>query len=280
MNIKIEKETIFDELVKLLGKIFALPEVRKVKIREYEIFSEKEVGKIKNALQESYHDILSDVDVGVQVTLHPADFGTDFPYHNNPGRIGLDRETYLGLAYSGAGEFQMLRLILKSGIRFDIGFYITLDEYVPILSIPRKEKEEAKKEGRFWPYWDLQKADEFWFTQIQALAKLYRGDYLIADHLANLMLNETLVAQMVMRDDEYGTNFHRYGYHELLEYQMAGPIFFALQTREEGFMQIAHKLYAAAITYDKLVKSLNPFYEEQRDCFFSIWQNYDVGVNS
>lgn len=281
MKLHIDNETRLQELERLLSDLFALPEVGSVKIRDIEIISPKETEKLRQAVEAGYHDILSDIDVGVYVTLHPADIGSGRPYHSNPERLGFCRNRYLGLSCSGEGDFQMCRLILKSGIRFDVGFYITSCEMAPRLSIPIKEEKEQKKAGRFWPYWDLRKADSFWFMEIQALAKLYRRDYLIADHLANMAVNETLVAQMVMRDDAYGTNFHRYGHGEKPAYPLAGKADSGLwDGREKCFADIGGKLYAAAVTYDKLVKELNPFYEECRQIFFEIWKQYDEGMRT
>ena len=90
-----------------------------------------------------------DIDVGIHVTIHPEDFGNGHGYHCNPERIGLTRGSYLGLAFSDGndGLFQMFRLIQKNGIRFDIGFYITLDETKPIYHIPKVKIQEIKEEG-------------------------------------------------------------------------------------------------------------------------------------
>ena len=68
------------------------------------------------------------------------------------------------------------------------------------------------------PNWPIENINRFWFVQIQALGKLYRKDFLISNHLANMNLNETLVQQMVLRDMEHGTNHHRYGYVEKIAY--------------------------------------------------------------
>lgn len=139
---EISKATIKQELVRILKKVFQLPEVDKVVIRDIEIFASDENDKIDDSIDECYHDVLSDIDVGIHVTLHPADLGNGHGYHSNPERIGLTRECYLGLAYSDG--------------------------------------------------------------------------------------NETLVAQMQERDDLYGTTFHRYGYHEHLEYRTVDRSEFSL----------------------------------------------------
>ncbi|NLO09507.1 MAG: hypothetical protein GX129_06505 [Clostridiales bacterium] len=271
----INKSTMEYELTALLQRIFQLPEVNKVKIRDIDIFSADDSQKIRESIDKCYHDILSDIDVGIHVTLHTDDIGNGHGYHSNPQRIGLSRDNYLGLAFSdGDRLFQMLRVILKSGIRFDIGFYITEDSTAPIYNIPQVKEDEIKDEGKYWKRWDLQKADSFWFVEIQALAKLLRGDYLIADHLANMQINENLVAQMVDRDDRLGTNFHRYGNHESLDYLNAMKSECPYSDCDDVYNMIADKIYAAAVTYDRLIKKLNPMYEERRSIFFKIWEQY------
>ncbi|NLK04451.1 MAG: hypothetical protein GX319_08590 [Clostridiales bacterium] len=277
---KINKKTMEQELTSLLKVIFQLPEVNKVQIKDIDIFSSNDNNNIRRSIEECYHDILSDIDVGIHVTLHPDDIGKGHGYFSNPHRIGLSRDNYLGLAYSdGGGLCQMFRVILKNGIRFDIGLYITEDSTTAIHNIPREDKDEIKDEGKFWGRWDLAKADSFWFVEIQALAKLLRGDYLIADHLANMQINETLVAQMIDRDDRLGTNFHRYGYHEALDYLKVMESECPYSDGDEIFNMIADKIYAAALTYDRLIKKLNPSYEERSDIFFKIWEQYRMSLN-
>ena len=264
------------ELTVLLKRLFTLPEVNKVQIRDIDIFSADESQKIRSSIDKCYHDVLSDIDVGIHVTLHPDDLGNGHGYLSNPQRIGLSRDNYLGLAFSDDDKaFQMFRVILKSGIRFDIGFYITEDSTAPIHNILQEKEDEVKDEGKYWKRWDLQKADSFWFVEIQALAKLLRGDYLIADHLANMQINETLVAQMIDRDDSLGDNFHRYGSHEALNYMNVIESGCPYSGGDEIFNMIACKIYAAAITYDQLIKELNPSYEERSKIFIEIWEEYE-----
>lgn len=169
----------------------------------------------------------------------------------------------------------MFRVKLKCGIHFYIGFYITEDNTAPIHNIPQEKEDEVKDEGKYWKRWDLQKTDSFWFVEIQALAKLLRGDYLMADHLANMQINETIVAQMVDRDDRLGCNFHRYGSHEALDYMNVIETGCPYSDGDEIFNMIASKIYAAAITYDQLIKELNPSYEERSSIFFKIWEEYE-----
>ena len=275
LDILINKFSMVRALTELLQQVFQLPEVNKVKIRDIEIYSVNETDKIHNSVEECYHDVLSDIDVGIHVSLHPFDIGEGQGYHSNPERIGLTRNNYLGLSFSDGGRlFQLYRVILKSGIRFDIGFYITEDNNAPIYDIV-KEKELAIKDlEQFWPRWDLTKADTFWFTQIHALAKLLRGDYLMADHLANIQINETLVAQMIDRDNRLQTNFHRYGYKEILDYTAVDTEHIPYLGKDDTYNRIVKKLYSTAVSYDRLVKKLNPDYEQRLSIFLSIWKQY------
>lgn len=274
MEIKISKDSMYQHLVKLLEYIFRLPEVKKVVIRNIEIISSDSENSIRNALEASYHDRFSDVDIHIYVNLHPENCGESFVYYQYPQRLGLIRDNYLGLMLGGAHDVPVLRVAMKNGMRYDLDFHITEDFSAPILHFSQEEQID-KRDGRFWPDWDLKKADAFWFNQIQALGKLYRGDYLIADHLANMQINETLVAQMVMRDDQYGTNIHRYGHYEELDYQNVKQAEKVFRNQDNTFQGIADKLYAAAISYDRLVKQLNSRYEPQSSTFFAIWRVYD-----
>ncbi|TAH67143.1 MAG: hypothetical protein EWM47_09420 [Anaerolineaceae bacterium] len=71
-----------------------------------------------------------------------------------------------------------------------------------------------------------------------------------------------------------GTNFHRYGNHEELEYINEMKSECPFSNRDKIFNLVAGKLYTAAITYDRLIKKLNPSYEERSNIFFEIWEEY------
>lgn len=74
---EINKGTMKKELISLLKNVFQLPEVYKVQIRGIDIISADESEKISSSVEECYHDVLSDIDVGIHVTLHPNDVGND-----------------------------------------------------------------------------------------------------------------------------------------------------------------------------------------------------------
>ena len=60
-----------------------------------------------------------------------------------------------------------------------------------------RKKRKKMKSGQLSD--TIENINRFWFIQIQALGKLYRKDYLISSHLANMNCNETLVMQIVLR---------------------------------------------------------------------------------
>lgn len=202
--IEINKNIIYQELKIKIDKIFSLPETSAVKIKN--IVIEKTQDKdyiykmVKQAVEISYHDVLSDIDMSVMVKLSSKDT-------------------------------------------------ITKEQYVKML-------------------------DGFWFVQVQALGKLYRNDFLISDHLANININETLVQQMVLRDIKYGTNFHRFGYKEELEYLKADENECPYKRDNKIFNHIANKIYASSITYDKLTLHFYPEYIGRKEALFDIWEYY------
>ena len=126
----------------------------------------------------------------------------------------------------------------------EIGTELSVDEFADI--------PDGVEENKDWP---IDNVNRFWFIQIQALGKLYRKDNLISAHLANANCNEALVMQMIMRDRQYGTNHHRYGYSEELEYvKELGKVPYS--SDDPVFNRIADQIYAAALAYANQEKVL------------------------
>ena len=89
--------------------------------------------------------------------------------------------------------------------------------------------------------------------------------------------NETLVMQMVLRDIKYGTNHHRYGYSEELEYvKYLGQSPFKCE--DQTFNRISDYLYAVALSYDRLAKNFYPEYNSRSEVFFDIWRSYHESI--
>lgn len=263
----LNRESMTNALHELIQKIFLLQEVTYVRIRDV-IIKKGDVSdeKIEQAMDRSYHDCYSDVDLYVNVKLSAKDTITPVEYMKRLERLGIKEEDCLGLIFSK--ENRLYRIVLKNGMRYDLGFEFEFNENIEYIQrTPQKEKYNN-------PNWPMKNINSFWFIQIQALGKLYRKDYLIADHLANMNLNETLVQQMVLRDIKYGTNIHRYGYEEELSY-LKNRGMCPIHTENSVFNEIADKLYCAALTYDALAHEFYPEYEDRMGDFFEIWTCYE-----
>ena len=264
---QINREIITIELDKLIDTIFLLPEVTAVKIRDVIMKREEErTDKLEEAMEKSYHDCCSDVDLAVLVTLSTKENVTESEYMKRIDRFGISEENCLGFCFVEGNS--MYRIIMKNGMRYDFGFEFFYDEKAePALF-------ESKDEEYSHPNWSRDNVNRFWFMQLQALGKLYRKDFLISSHLANMNLNETLVQQMVLRDMQYGTNHHRYGYEEELTYsKYMGKC--PVKSGNDTFDLIADKLYSAALAYDELTKEFYPEYESRSENFFEIWKCYE-----
>jgi hypothetical protein len=61
-------------------------------------------------------------------------------------------------------------------------------------------------------------SSRFWFTAVMACIRLARKDHLIASHLALELWREILVLHMLERDNRAGTNHHRFGAEETVEF--------------------------------------------------------------
>lgn len=270
--IEINKEIIYQELIKRIDKIFAFPEVCAVKIKDINIEKSQPKEKIyillKQAVEISYHDVLSDIDMSVVVKLSSKNTITPEQYMKMINRYGITGDCYLGLVL--IPDNMMYRIIMRNGMRYDLGFEFIYDDNNNDIITVSDTRIEGNNEK-----WPIDNIDRFWFVQIQALAKLYRNDFLIGDHLANININETLVQQMVLRDIKYGTNFHRYGYKEELEYLQVNEAECPYKRDNAVFNKIAAKIYAASITYDKLTLHFYPEYKGRKEILFDIWECYD-----
>ena len=268
MNALLMTKTSFTtELENFLRRVFTLPETASVTIRDVVISrGGLTPALVTEAAEKSYHDFCSDVDLSISVWLNPADSILPEHYLRRLDRYGVDASHCLGFVLQP--EHRQCRVVMNAGMRYDLGFTFLFDPKAPRLSLDESSAGESP--------WPTEKVNAFWFVQIQALGKLYRRDYLISDHLANMNLNETLVQQMVLRDMEYGTNHHRYGHEEDLAYlsnQHKCPV----QTGDVAFDRIADKLWCAALTYDQLTSRFYPEYKPRSDRFLSIWQDYETG---
>ncbi|MBR6019112.1 MAG: hypothetical protein IK055_02715 [Lachnospiraceae bacterium] len=263
--ISLTRQQMENEFASFCEELFRLPEIESIRARSVTVRREDLQETAKEAVAIGYHDCFSDIDMGIRVCL-PADGSvTPEEYMRRIDRFGVTDETALGWMF--VPDHAMYRIIFRNGMRYDFGFEFTYADgaSVELGEAPAYAENES---------WSLENIRRFWFVQIQALAKLYRRDYLIGAHLANMNCNETLVMQMVLRDLKYRTNHHRYGYSEESEYvKDLGRM--PYQSVDATFDRIADQLYAAALTYDRLVKEFYPEYRDNSEDFFEIWDWYD-----
>ena len=269
-RICLSKENMEEEFLKYLEELFSLPEIVNAKVRDIVIHRDSVKDDARRAFEAGYHDCYSDIDLSVKAYLPKNGLVTAEDYVKHVERFGVTEDTALGWCY--IPENRMYRMIFKNGMRYDFGFDF---EYDGDAELSLEEHRTYMAENANWP---IDNVNRFWFVQIQALAKLYRRDYLISSHLANVNCNETLVMQMVMRDLERGTTHHRYGYAEELEY-VKDLEKMPYQMDDEISRRIANQLYAAALTYDRLVKNFYPEYVDRSSNFFAIWDCYQLSSN-
>lgn len=265
--IRLSRETMEAAFLNCLKAIFEHPEVISAGVRDVVITRENTEDAGKRAFGAGYHDFCSDIDLSVKVCLPSGGPVTPDRYMKRIDRFGVNRSAALGWCF--VPENKIYRIVFRDGMRYDFGFEF---EYAENMDLDLGEEPDAGEQNDNWP---MEKINRFWFVQVQALGKLYRKDYLIGSHLANMNCNETLVMQMVLRDLKYGTNHHRYGYAEEPDYMKdlgKAPY----RTGDPTFDRIADRLYAAALTCDRLAKEFYPRYQNRSETFFAIWDGYEA----
>ena len=266
MLISLSKEKMQELFLQFLQDIFKHPEIISCCVKKITITRETLEESGRKAFDASFHDLYSDVDLSVRVRLSKDGSVTAEEYTKRIDRFGVTEDTALG--WMLVPENKVYRIIFYNGMRYDFIFEF---EYSDDASLTLEDAPASVEDNAAWP---REKINSFWFIQLQALGKLYRKDHLIAAHLANINCNETLVMQMILRDQKYGTNHHRYGYSEELEYvKDLGKA--PYKTDDLTFNRIADQIYSAALSYDSLVKNFYPEYKDRSSAFFAIWDWYE-----
>ena len=266
MVISLSKERMEELFIQFLEGLFSHSEIRSACVKKIDITRETMKESGRRAFEACYHDCYSDVDISVKVCLPKNGSVTSDEYMKRIDRFGVADETALGWMFVPVNN--VCRVIFKNGMRYDLVFEF---EYSDDVNLDMGEQNSEIENN---PEWPVENINRFWFIQVQALGKLYRRDYLIGSHLANMNCNDTLVLQMIKRELEYGTSHHRYGYSEEPEYvKNLGKS--PYKTDDQTFNRIADHLYAAAVAYDHLVKDFYPQYKDRHDSFFAIWDWYE-----
>lgn len=275
---EINKEIMQQEAKSFLSVLFTLPEVERVQIKDVFISSIDDCENIMKGLEQCYHDKYSDIDINAYLKLHPNDYNAETPiYKKYFSRLGI-KDKIFGIIFQGRiNDKEGMRICLKTGIRIDFICICSCDKLAPLLTSEQTSMYEHEIQNRNLSLnWDIEKVDWFWFVAVQALGKLMRKDYLISSHLAHTLIMEVLVAQMVMRDNQYNTNFHRYGYSEKLEYlevDVIGANEFKV-SKDETYNHIVELLYQGIMSYDKMILQLNSDYRSRCEIFLEIWKSY------
>lgn len=277
----INKKTMEQETYQILKTLFQLKEIHKVAIKDIVIQSIEDHEHILQGLNECYHDNLSDVDINVWIRIHPLDYNKTTPvYRHFLSRLRFQNQIF-GIAYvernTQLNNKEGMRVCFDNGYRMDFTCFVECDETAePLTNYITVENKEFIQREDSSDIIDLDASNRFWFISIQALAKLLRHDYLIADHLSHMMLMEGLVLQMLERDRQYGTNFHRYGYSESLMYQQVPLEEYGqfIHNQDETYQHIASNLCKAVLSYDKLALQYSGSYRSHIKTFFEIWDCY------
>ena len=192
-------------------------------------------------------DVFSDVDMSVF-----PEKGFDFQIKDFIDILSGEYEIF-GYQMIRHDTHDLLRVCFDTGWRFDISFFYS------------KEKEELPADS----FEDKVRAvvNEFWYITSLVIAKIGRGDYLIAAHLALELCQIVIVIQMMIRDYEKGTNVHRFGDKENV------PILASLfelmsqpaNAKEDVVEQIRAVLFRAAIQMDEISAQLNVSRADQSD---------------
>lgn len=265
-EVRLTKQDMERSFLQYMEELFRLPEIVSACVKEHKITRENINETAGPAFETGFHDIYSDTDLMLKVRLPKDSKITPEDYLLRADRYGITEDRALGWMFVPIDH--ICRVIFRNGMRYDLIFEFEYKDDVSLVMPPCTPSEENCN----WPQDNI---NRFWFIEIQALGKLYRRDYLIAAHLANMNINDTLVMQMIKRDLERGTSHHRYGYSEQLEYEgFLGQMPYL--TGDETFDQIGDKLYAAACAYDRLAKDFYPGYKDRREVFFAIWDSYDL----
>lgn len=264
-TVSLTKDKMEAAFLEYLEDIFSKREVISADVKGVVITRETAEDVRRQAFEAGFHDAYSDTDISIKVLLPRDGSVTPHEYLKRIDRFGVSEDSALGWMFVPVNN--VCRVIFKNGMRYDLIFDFEYGESDFVMP----EQDSLEEENPDWP---VDNINRFWFIEIQALGKLYRKDHLISAHLANMNCNDTLVMQMILRDKEYGTSHHRYGHSEDLEYTGdMGKM--PYRTGDPAVDMIADHLYAAALSYDRLVKKFYPGYRDRSEDLFSVWDCYE-----
>ncbi|MCL2198720.1 MAG: hypothetical protein FWB80_07340 [Defluviitaleaceae bacterium] len=160
-------------------------------------FSEiKKIEAKGSLLDENMLDFYSDVDLEIYLYSNAV-----FDLKKFVSELSEQFGMVFGYEIHRHRDNDTLRICLQNGWRFDLSFIYPGEKEVS----PEDDSFESKIDGI---------VNSFWFLSSMVLAKLGRGDYLVASHLALEMCQLTIIMQMLIRDRAKNTSIHRFGDRE------------------------------------------------------------------
>lgn len=258
------KGRFYAETLAAVLKFLELPELVALSIKEVPISSASDASAIRLAVDRSYRDRFSDVDIKLTVRLNPAECEREgWLYADCLERLGFTGDILGVHCERTEDRGEVIRICKANGMRYDL--------VVTPVAAEDAERLPHNDSPRGW-----MEINDFWFVAVQALGKLMRGDYLISSHLAHELAQRTLVLQMQIRDEEKGTTFHRYGYQEDVEYlKQWGDLHGRCPAAADPvFAHIWELLFAAAASFDRLCARMGGAYAPRFGLFESIWEEY------
>ena len=107
--------------------------------------------------------------------------------------------------------------------------------------------------------------DAFWFKASLAIRKVVRNDLLIGLHLALDLARDSLVLQMIRRDQKERTTIHRTG-----DWGNALASRFSWRNQNEASQEILSFVKSSCEIFDELASSLLPSYESRSSLLFPV----------
>ena len=212
----------------------------------HSLYTVKNIDITGSVLDHNLLDIFSDVDMDIFLQ-DDIDFNAREFIHALSGKFDI-----FGYQVHSRANHDLLRICFENGWRFDLSFFHAKVK-TPLQIQNFKDKIDNV-------------INEFWFIAVMILVKLGRGDYLVASHLALELCQDVIVIQMLVRDNDKGAAFHRFGDKEKV------LIFDALVNLGESATAL-DMLFMAAEHMDAMCELLNLGYACRTDRLKAIQHN-------
>ena len=242
--------------------IWQIKAVEKMTAFITDLYNVKEIELCGSMLNKSLLDIFSDVDMNIFLQ-GDSDFDKNEFICKLTGKFKV-----FGYEIHVLDNMHVFRICLENGWRFDLSFYhskpIHTEDRIPADTFFKDKIDSI--------------INSFWFHSFMILVKLGRGDYLVASHLTLELCQIDIVIQMLVRDNQSGTNIHRFGEKE--DIPILDSLFRLDNTgnfsHENTATKIKHVLFLAAEHMDNTSESLNLGYSPQSNKLKALQHKFNV----